>query len=147
MKSSDSVIAFSSQGLRNGKRLFEQRHPPCHFSQGDAPSTERWMLPGLLQTARRRPSSELAAAVVIPAGVTPVSTHCFMFCFFPVHGENEGEREGEVRAWYDRRSLSGQSDAKTVNAGNRRRHPLCKRQAGFRKAGPVQFFPFVKHEK
>lgn len=48
-------------------------------------------------------------------GATARLTHCFMFCFFPVHGEGEGEREGEVRAWYDRRSLSGHSDAKTVN--------------------------------
>ena len=69
-------------------------------------------------------------------------THCFMFCFFPVHGEGEGEREGEVRAWYDRRSLSVRSDAKTVNGMLETGDAIlsAKDKPDFGRPGPFNFF-------
>lgn len=73
----------------------------------------------------------------------------FMFCFFPVHGEGEGEREGEVRAWYDRRSLSVRSDAVNgmLETGDAILSAKDKPDFGrpgqfFRKAGPI--FSFSK---
>ena len=72
-----------------------------------------------------------------------------MFCFFPVHGEGEGEREGEVRAWYDRRSLSVRSDAKTVNGMRENGDAIlsAKDKTDFGRPGPFKFFPFVKHKQ